>query len=250
MYHQFKELADLDITKEPMEIGPTMHYMMGGIRVDGDSQMTNIEGLFAAGECASGINGANRLGGNSLSDLIVFGKRAGEYAAQLAKKSGQPRVDDAAADRAIKGSLAPFDRGTSGENPYKVQQDLQDTMQALVGIVRTEAEMQEALVKIQQLNERAARVGVEGHREYHSGWHTSIDLRNLLTVSEAIARSAIERKESRGGHFREDYPDKDPTYATFNVMTKHGPGGTTQVSRVPIPPIPDHLQQVIEEQKS
>jgi succinate dehydrogenase / fumarate reductase flavoprotein subunit len=250
MYHQFKELADLDITKEPMEIGPTMHYMMGGIRVDGDSQMTNIEGLFAAGECASGINGANRLGGNSLSDLIVFGKRAGEYAAQLAKKSGQPRVDDAAADRAIKDSLAPFDRGTSGENPYKVQQDLQDTMQALVGIVRTEAEMQEALVKIQQLNERAARVGVEGHREYHSGWHTSIDLRNLLTVSEAIARSAIERKESRGGHFREDYPDKDPTYATFNVMTKHGPGGTTQVSRVPIPPIPDHLQQVIEEQKS
>ena len=250
MYHQFKELADLDITKEPMEIGPTMHYMMGGIRVDGDSQMTNIEGLFAAGECASGINGANRLGGNSLSDLIVFGKRAGEYAAALAKKSGQPRIDDAAADKAIKDSLAPFDRGASGENPYKVQQDLQDTMQALVGIVRVEAEMQEALVKIQALNERAARVGVDGHREYHSGWHTAIDLRNLLTVSEAISRSAIERKESRGGHFRDDYPDKDPKFATFNVMTRRGADGRMQVSHVPIPPIPDHLQQVIEEQKS
>ena len=169
MYHQFKELADLDITKEPMEIGPTMHYMMGGIRVDGDSQMTTVPGLFAAGECASGINGANRLGGNSLSDLIVFGKRAGEYAAQYARNAGQPRVDDGAAERAIKDSLAPFDRGSQGENPYKVQQDLQESMQNLVGIVRTESEIQEALVKIQQLNERASRVGVEGHREYHSG---------------------------------------------------------------------------------
>jgi succinate dehydrogenase / fumarate reductase flavoprotein subunit len=250
MYHQFKELADLDITKEPMEIGPTMHYMMGGIRVDGDSQMTTVPGLFAAGECASGINGANRLGGNSLSDLIVFGKRAGEYAAQYARKAGQPRVDDGAAERAIKDSLAPFDRGSQGENPYKVQQDLQESMHNLVGIVRTESEIQEALVKIQQLNERASRVGVEGHREYHSGWHTSIDLRNLLSVSEAIARSAIERKESRGGHFREDYPDKVAEYATFNIMTKQAAGGGMQVSRIPIPPMPDELKQVIEEQKS
>jgi succinate dehydrogenase / fumarate reductase flavoprotein subunit len=250
MYHQFKELADLDITKEPMEIGPTMHYMMGGIRVDGDSQMTTVPGLFAAGECASGINGANRLGGNSLSDIVVFGKRAGEYAAQYARKAGQPRVDEGAADRAIKDSLAPFDRGSQGENPYKVQQDLQESMHNLVGIVRTDAEMQEALVKIQQLKERAARAGVEGHREYHSGWHTSIDLRNLLSVAEAITRSAIERKESRGGHFREDYPEKVAEYQTFNVMTKQAAGGGMQVSRVAIPPMPDELKHVIEEQKS
>jgi succinate dehydrogenase / fumarate reductase flavoprotein subunit len=250
MYHQFKELADLDITKEPMEVGPTMHYIMGGVRVDADSQMTTVPGLFAAGECASGINGANRLGGNSLSDLIVFGKRAGEYAAQYARNAGQPRVDDGAADRAIKDSLAPFDRGSQGENPYKVQQDLQESMHSLVGIVRTEAEMQEALVRIRQLNERAARVGVEGHREYHSGWHTSIDVRNLLSVSEAITRSAIERRESRGGHFREDYPDKVAEYGTFNIMTKQVPGAVMLVSRVPIPPMPDELKHVIEEQKS
>ena len=249
MYHQFKELADLDITKEPMEIGPTMHYMMGGIRVDGDSQMTMVPGLFAAGECASGINGANRLGGNSLSDLIVFGKRAGEYGARFAKQNGQPRMDAARIDKAIKDSLAPFERGSNAENPYKVQQDLQETMHNLVGIVRTESEMREALVKIQQFTERTVRVGVEGHREYHSGWHTSIDLRNLLAVSEAITRAAIERKESRGGHFREDYPDKVAEYGTFNVMVKQGAGGM-QVSRVPIPPIPAELTQVIEEQKS
>jgi len=250
MYHQFKELADLDITKEPMEVGPTMHYIMGGIRVDADSQMTTIPGLFAAGECASGINGANRLGGNSLSDLIVFGKRAGEYGAQFAKQNGQPRIDDGRVDKAIKDSLAPFERGSQGENPYKVQQDLQETMQNLVGIVRTESEMREALVRIQALKERAARVGVEGHREYHSGWHTSIDARNLLDVSETIALSAIERKESRGGHFREDYPDKVAEFGTFNITTKQAPDGRVQVSRVPIAPMPDELKQVIEEQKS
>jgi succinate dehydrogenase / fumarate reductase flavoprotein subunit len=250
MYHQFKELADLDITKEPMEVGPTMHYIMGGIRVDAESQMSSIEGLFAAGECASGINGANRLGGNSLSDLIVFGKRAGEYASRFAREHGQPRLDDAAADRAIAETLAPFDRGSHGENPYNVQQDLQETMQNLVGIVRIEAEMQEALVKIHQLNEREARVGVEGHREYHSGWHTAIDVRNLLAVSEAITRSAIERQESRGGHFREDYPDKSPEFGTFNIMVKLVPGGGMRVSRVPIAPIPEHLKQAIEEQKA
>jgi succinate dehydrogenase / fumarate reductase, flavoprotein subunit len=250
MYHQFKELADLDITKEPMEVGPTTHYIMGGIRVDADSQMSTIPGLFAAGECASGINGANRLGGNSLSDLIVFGKRAGEYAAEFVNKNGATRVDDAAVSGAIQGSLAPFERGTSGENPYKVQADLQDTMQALVGIVRLEGEMKEALTRIAGFNERAARVGVDGHREYHSGWHTAIDLRNLLAVSEAIARSAIERKESRGGHFRDDYPDKVAEYSTINMMVKQVAGGGMELSRIPIPPIPDHLKQVIEEQKS
>jgi succinate dehydrogenase / fumarate reductase flavoprotein subunit len=250
MYHQFKELADLDITKEPMEVGPTTHYIMGGIRVDADTQMSTIPGLYAAGECASGINGANRLGGNSLSDLIVFGKRAGEYAAEFAKKHGATRVDDAAVSQAIQGSLAPFERGSSGENPYKVQADLQESMQALVGIVRLEGEMKEALTRIAGFNERAARAGVDGHREYHSGWHTALDLRNLLAVSEANARSAIERKESRGGHFREDYPDKAAEYGTINMMVKQVAGGGMELSRIPIPPIPDHLKQVIEEQKS
>jgi succinate dehydrogenase / fumarate reductase, flavoprotein subunit len=250
MYHQFKELADLDITAEAMEVGPTTHYVMGGIRVDADTQMSTIPGLFAAGECASGINGANRLGGNSLSDLIVFGKRAGEYAAAWAREHGAARTDDGLVQKALKDSLAPFERGDTGENPYKVQSDLQDTMQGLVGIVRTESEMQDALKRIQQFNERASRVGVSGHREYHAGWHTALDLRNLLTVSEAITRSAIERKESRGGHFREDYPDKVAEFGAVNIMVKKGGTGDLQLSRVPLPPMPDHLKQVIEEQKS
>jgi succinate dehydrogenase / fumarate reductase flavoprotein subunit len=250
MYHQFKELADLDITKEPMEVGPTTHYVMGGIRVDADTQESTIPGLFAAGECASGINGANRLGGNSLSDLIVFGKRAGEYAAQYARKNAAVRINEAEVEAGIRTSLAPFDRGDAGENPYKIQSDLQDSMQALVGIVRLENEMQEALVRIEQLKERAARVGASGHREYHAGWHTALDLRNLLTVSEAVARSAIARKESRGGHFREDYPDKAAEFGTVNHMVKQGTGGSMQLSQIPIPPMPDELKQVIEEQKS
>ncbi|MBM3772368.1 MAG: fumarate reductase/succinate dehydrogenase flavoprotein subunit [Acidimicrobiia bacterium] len=250
MYHQFKELADLDITKEPMEVGPTTHYVMGGIRVDADSQESTIPGLFAAGECAAGINGANRLGGNSLSDLIVFGKRAGEYAAEFARGRGATRLDQGAVDRAILSSLEPFERGDVGENPYKIQADLQDTMQSLVGIVRTESEMQEALVRIEALKARAANTCVSGHREYHSGWHTALDLRNLLAVSEAIARSAIERRESRGGHFREDCPDKIAEFSTVNMMVKRSADGTMELSRVPLPPIPDYLKAVIEEQKS
>jgi succinate dehydrogenase / fumarate reductase, flavoprotein subunit len=248
MYHQFKELADLDITTTPMEIGPTTHYIMGGVRVDADSQMSTIPGLFAAGECASGINGANRLGGNSLSDLIVFGKRAGEYAAEFAKKQGAVKVDDGAVDRATKEALAPFERGAGSENPYKVQDDLQETMQSLVGIVRQESEMKEALARLQKYNDRAARVGVSGHREYNSGWHTSLDLRNLLDVAEAITLSAIERKESRGGHFREDFPDKAAEFGSVNVMVKRGVDGI-QVSRVPIPGMPPELKQIIEQQK-
>ena len=250
MYHQFKELADLDITKEPMEVGPTTHYIMGGIRVDADTQMSTIPGLFAAGECASGINGANRLGGNSLSDLIVFGKRAGEYAAQFAREHGAARIDESAVDRATSDALRPFDAGDQGENPYRLQADLQDTMQNLVGIVRQEAEMQEALSRIQHFNARASRLGVSGHREYHAGWHTAIDVRNLLAVAEAITRSAIERKESRGGHFREDYPQKADAFATFNIMVKRAGDSAMQVSRVPIPALPDYLKDVIEEQKS
>ena len=248
MYHQFKELADLDITTTAMEVGPTTHYIMGGVRVDADSQMSTIPGLFAAGECASGINGANRLGGNSLSDLIVFGKRAGEYAAEFARKNGAVKADDGLVERSVKEVLLPFDRGASGENPYKVQEDLQETMQALVGIVRLEDEMKEAHARLQQYKERMARVGVSGHREYNSGWHTAIDLQNLLDAAEAITVSAIERKESRGGHFREDFPDKMDEFGKINIMVKKGAGGVV-VSRVPIPEIPVELKQVIEEQK-
>ncbi|MGE0444612.1 MAG: fumarate reductase/succinate dehydrogenase flavoprotein subunit, partial [Vicinamibacterales bacterium] len=244
MYHQFKELADLDITKEPMEVGPTTHYIMGGIRVNADTQETTIPGLFAAGECAAGINGANRLGGNSLSDLIVFGKRAGEYAAQHARSASPARVDDARVQASMQASLAPFDRGAAGENPYKVMQDLQETMQALVGIVRTEAEMVEAVSRLAAYRDRAARAGVDGHREYNAGWHTSLDLRNLLDVSEAIARSAIERKESRGGHFREDFPEKRDEFATFNVCTARTADGSMRVSRIPLPEMPAELKQV------
>ncbi len=249
MYHQFKELADLDITTTPMEVGPTTHYIMGGIRVNADSQESSIPGLFAAGECAAGINGANRLGGNSLSDLIVFGKRAGEYAAAQARQVGAPRIDKAAVERAMGEALAPFER-TAPENPYKVQQDLQESMQALVGIVRNAAEMEEALGRLAALRERAARAGVDGHREYHTGWHTCLDLRNLLDVSEAITRSALERRESRGGHFREDHPDKEAEFGACNILTRRGPDGGMVVSRVDVPAMPPELAQVIEEQKS
>jgi succinate dehydrogenase / fumarate reductase flavoprotein subunit len=246
MYHQFKELADIDITRQPMEIGPTTHYIMGGVRVDSDTQMSNVPGLFAAGECAAGINGANRLGGNSLSDLLVFGKRAGEYAAEYAKGRKQAAVSDAAVEESIAAVLAPFDR-KNGENPFKIQHDLQDVMQDLVGIVRTESEMREALQQLDRLKERASRMSVDGNREYNTGWHTALDVDNLLTVSEAIARSAIERRESRGGHFREDYPAKDPALGTLNVTLKMAPDGTMEVERVPIPEMPAPLKAVIAE---
>jgi succinate dehydrogenase / fumarate reductase flavoprotein subunit len=251
MYHQFKELGDIDITSEAMEVGPTTHYIMGGIRVDADSQMSTIPGLFAAGECAAGINGANRLGGNSLSDLLVFGKRAGEYGAAIARDNRRVPIDPAMALRAADDALKPFEHGRGkAENPYSIQSDLQEMMQRLVGIVRTESEMQDAVKELASLKERATRAGVTGHREYNPGWHTAIDLKNLLTVSEAIARSAIERKESRGGHFREDFPDKNPEYATFNIVTRRRPDGSMEVVRVPLAPLPPELQQIIEDQKS
>ena len=249
MYHQFKQLADIDITTTPMEIGPTTHYIMGGVRVDGDTQMSTVPGLFAAGEVAAGLHGANRLGGNSLSDLLVFGKRAGEYAARFASTNGAARVREADAREAARIALEPFERGGSAEGPYKIQHELQDTMQDLVGIVRTEDEMQRALACIRAFRERARRVGVGGNREYNPGWHTALDLPNLLTVSEAIARSAIERKESRGGHFREDYPDKDKAFGTFNLVVRKGADGEMTLERVPIPPMPAELQAVIEEMK-
>jgi succinate dehydrogenase / fumarate reductase flavoprotein subunit len=249
MYHQFKELAGIDITTTPMEVGPTTHYVMGGVRVDADTQMSTLPGLFAAGECAAGINGANRLGGNSLSDLLVFGKRAGEHAAIFAKANGAVRIDDQEIEQTARRALEPFDRGNSTENPFKVQYDLQDMMQDLVGIVRVEEEMQRALTALEALKRRAAVVGVTGHREFNTGWHNAQDLGNLLLVSEAITRSAIERKESRGGHFRQDHPDKDPAFGAFNIVVRSGADGAMQVSRAPIPPMPPELKQVIEENK-
>ena len=249
MYHQFKQLADLDITQEPMEIGPTTHYVMGGVRVDGDTQMSNVPGLFAAGECAAGINGANRLGGNSLSDILVFGKRAGEFAAKFAKAEKSGLVDPRQVDEAAKSALAPFDRGTGGEGAYQVQYALQEMMQELVGIVRNDAEMQRALEGLKPLRERAKKVGVGGHREYNPGWHAALDLHNLLTVSEAVTRCAIERRESRGGHFRDDYPDKDPAFAKFNLVVRKGLGGEMELSRKMIPEMPDELKAIIEANK-
>ena len=249
MYHQFMELANLDITKEPMEVGPTTHYIMGGVRVDGDTQMSNVPGLFAAGECAGGLHGANRLGGNSLSDLIVFGKRAGEFAAKFAKEHGAGQTNDAQIEEAARQALEPFERGGSTEGPYQVQHDLQGMMQDLVGIVRREDEMAKALDGLGKLWQRAGKVGVVSNREYNPGWHTALDLKHQLTVSEIITRSALDRKESRGGHFREDFPDKDPAAAKYNTVVFQGKDGTMQLHREPIPEMSAALKQVIEEMK-
>ena len=249
MYHQFKQLADIDITREPMEVGPTTHYIMGGIRVDGDSQMTAVPGLFAAGECAAGLHGANRLGGNSLSDLLVFGRRAGAYAAKFAQSHPAGTIDTAAVARSAAWALAPFERAVDAEGAYHIQHDLQTMMQELVGIVRQEAEMQQAMERLAGLRERAERVGAIGNREYNPGWHTAMDLDSLLTISEAITRSAIERKESRGGHFREDYPEKDPEASRFNVVVRKGTDGTMQLTRQPVTPPSAEQARIIEEQK-
>ena len=246
MYHQFKQLADLDITATPMEVGPTTHYIMGGVRVNADTQMSTVPGLFAAGECAAGINGANRLGGNSLSDLLVFGKRAGEHAAIFARENGVGTVDEGQVDQAMKNALAPFER-EGGENPFELQHELQDTMQNLVGIVRTENEMQEALQEIGSLKERSEHVHVTGNIDFNPGWHTSLDLNNLLTVSEGITHAAIERKESRGGQYREDFPAKDAEFGKINIAIRKAEDGSMQITRVPIPEMPAELKQIIEE---
>jgi succinate dehydrogenase / fumarate reductase flavoprotein subunit len=222
---------------------------MGGVRVDGDTQMSNVPGLFAAGECAAGINGANRLGGNSLSDIIVFGKRAGEFAAKFAQTQKSGAIDAQQVDGAARLAVEPFDRGTGGENPYEVQYALQEMMQDLVGIVRTEPEMQRALDGLDALRRRERGVGVGGHREYNPGWHAALDLHNLLTVSEAITRSAIERRESRGGHFREDYPDKDGVFGSLNFVVRKATDGRMEIVRAPISEMPAELKNIIEEMK-
>ena len=248
MYHQFKQLADIDITEQSMEVGPTTHYIMGGVHVDPDTQMSRLPGLFAAGECAAGINGANRLGGNSLSDLLVFGKRAGEYAAQFAKENSLGKIDNDQVEVMAREALEPFER-SEGENPYQIQRDLQELMQDNVGIVRTESEMQHGLEQLQALRARVSRAGVIGHREFNPGWHTALDLKNLLTVAEAITRAALERKESRGAQFREDYPNKDERFGRVNTMIWKADDGSMQIRLEPLPELPEYLKQVIEENR-
>ncbi|HEX8765600.1 MAG TPA: fumarate reductase/succinate dehydrogenase flavoprotein subunit, partial [Candidatus Acidoferrum sp.] len=248
MFHQFKQLADIDITIEPMEVGPTTHYVMGGVRVDPDSQMSDVPGLFAAGECGAGLHGANRLGGNSLSDLLVFGKRAGQYAAYYAKENSLGAIHPNEVAAAENQALAPFER-EGAEGPYAVQHALQDMMQDLVGIVRTEKEMSEALERIREFKTHGARVGVSGNREYNPGWHTAIDLNNLLIVSEMVTRAALERKESRGAHFRDDFPAKNDEFGSCNIVVRSGPGGEMQIRREPIPEMPAELKQIIQEMK-
>ena len=243
MYHQFKELADVDITKEPMEIGPTCHYVMGGVEVDPDSQASSVAGLYAAGEVSGGMHGSNRLGGNSLSDLLVFGRRAGQSAAQHVDEvsaAGRPQVSQADVDAAVAEALEPLER-SGGENPYEVHAALQQLMTDQVGLIRTEDELKSALTELEKLRARASQVSVQGGRAYNPGWHLAQDLRNMLLVSDCIAQSALERQESRGGHTRSDYPEMSPEWRKVNlVCTLHGE--TAGLARQPgIPMRPDLL---------
>jgi succinate dehydrogenase / fumarate reductase, flavoprotein subunit len=249
MYQQFRELADVDITAQPMEVGPTCHYMMGGVRVEADTTATSVPGLFAAGEVAAGLHGANRLGGNSLSDLLVFGRRAGLHAAEYARGcADQPAIDSADIDVATGDMLAPFDRpgaGGAGENPFAVHADLEDCMQNLVGIIRVESELEQALEELERLRHRAHQVRVEGNRYFNPGWHMALDLETLLTVSEAITRSALLRKESRGGHTRSDFPGVDPHFARVNLVARRESGQMTLAEEA-LPVMPDELRELAE----
>jgi succinate dehydrogenase / fumarate reductase flavoprotein subunit len=247
MHHQFKKLADVDITTTPMEVGPTCHYIMGGVRVEAETAATTVPGLFAAGECAGGMHGANRLGGNSLSDLLVFGQRSGKAAAEHAKGlSETPSVDPAEVKECAADTMAHFER-SGEENPYTIQQELQDTMQNLVGIIRTGSELEEALEKLQSYKERARHTSVEGNKQYNPGWHLAMDLRSLLTVSEATALAARERKESRGAQTRDDYPETSPEFGKVHVVIRKGPDGEPQVSQEPLSEMPEELRQLFEE---
>jgi len=248
MYHQFKELADVDITRQPMEVGPTCHYAMGGVRVDADTTAATVPGLFAAGEVAGGMHGANRLGGNSLSDLVVFGRRAGLYAAEYAKRfPGSFTVDAGQLGAIARECLEPFERG-GDENPYTVHRDLQECMQILVGIIRNEGELKKALEELAVLRERKRRVRVDGNRQYNPGWHLAMDLHSMFTVSEAVARAALERKESRGAHTREDHPRMDPKFGSVNVVVRRVRDEMT-VSQEPLPRMPEELRRLFEESK-
>jgi succinate dehydrogenase / fumarate reductase flavoprotein subunit len=245
MYHQFKELADVDITKEPMEVGPTAHYTMGGIRVDPETQETRVKGLFAAGECAGGMHGANRLGGNSLSDLLVFGRLAGLYAGKRAKSTSAKSVDPAQIEQYAREALEPFER-EEGVNPFAVHEDLMNVMQSYCGIMRTDQDLKKCLGELERLKDAARRTKIAGNRHYNTGWHEVIDLRNLLIVSEAMARCALARKESRGAHAREDYPETDPAFSKVNHVVRAG-GNGMELEAVPLPEMPDEIKKVLEE---
>jgi succinate dehydrogenase / fumarate reductase flavoprotein subunit len=247
MYHQFKELADVDITQGPMEVGPTCHYMMGGIRVDAETAKSSVAGLFAAGEAAAGLHGANRLGGNSLSDLLVFGRRAGLAAAEHAKKVPTAPLDSSQIEEAARDMLDPFER-KNGESPYTIHRDLQETMQNLVGIFRNREDLIRALEELEALKERAGRVSVEGSRLFNPGWHLAQDLKAMLTVSEAVTRSALARQESRGAHSRIDHPGLDATWGTKNnVIVREGSGMV--LGQSPVPEMPEELKQLVAEEK-
>jgi succinate dehydrogenase / fumarate reductase, flavoprotein subunit len=245
MYHQFMDLADVDITKTPMEVGPTTHYIMGGVRVEPDTGASTVPGLYAAGETSGGMHGANRLGGNSLSDLLVFGRRAGLGAAEHAKKSaGHPALDERQIQAAERELLEPFER-TAGPSPYEVHEKLQDCMQSLVGIFRVEEDLTAAIQEIAKLREEAARVRVTGSREYNPGWHLARDLDSMLVCSEAVARSAQVRKESRGGHARLDYPNLDPEQGRRNTVVRRD-GDSMHVSQLPLPEMPAELRAIVD----
>jgi succinate dehydrogenase / fumarate reductase flavoprotein subunit len=246
MYHQFKQLADVDITKESMEIGPTAHYVMGGVRVDAETTASTVPGLFAAGEVAGGMHGSNRLGGNSLSDLLVFGRRAGIGAAEYAHSlSSMPGADTAQIEEAAAEALAPFE-SEGNENPYTIHHELQDMMQSLVGIIRNQGELEEAQSRLGEFKERAKHARVEGNRQYNPGWHLALDLRSMLTVAELITQGAIQRKESRGGHTREDYPNPDAHFGTVNIAQRLQEGELTWREE-PLPKMPDDLMRLFEE---
>jgi len=247
MYHQFKELADVDITKGPMEVGPTCHYMMGGIRVEAETAKSTVAGLFAAGEAAAGLHGANRLGGNSLSDLLVFGRRAGLTAAEHATKISSTSIDTGQIEEAARAMLAPFER-KDGESPYTIHRDLQETMQSLVGIFRNQEDLIRALEELEKLKDRAARLSVEGSRLFNPGWHLAQDLKAMLTVSEAVTRSALAREESRGAHSRIDHPGLDATWGTNNnVIVREG--SAMRLRQSPVPELPGDLKQLVAEEK-
>jgi succinate dehydrogenase / fumarate reductase flavoprotein subunit len=246
MYHQFKELGDVDITKEPMEVGPTAHYTMGGVRVDAETQESAIAGLFAAGECAAGMHGANRLGGNSLSDLLVFGRIAGWHAARYAKAHPVPPLDAGEIQSATREALAPFDR-VEGPNPFLLHEDLKDKMQTLVGIIRSEDDLKKGLDHLERLKEAASRIQVDGNRHFNAAWHQTFDVRNMLVVSEAMARAALVRKESRGAHAREDYPDQDKGhFSQVNVVARGASTGMV-VEEVTHPDPPAEIRHILEE---
>ena len=245
MYHQFRELADVDITKGPMEVGPTCHYMMGGIRVDAETAQSTVSGIFAAGEVAAGLHGANRLGGNSLSDLLVFGRRAGLAAAEHSKHVGPTTIDAQQLAEAVREMLAPFER-PDGDSPYEIHRELQETMQDYVGIFRNEEDLKKGLAQIQKLKERAGRVRVEGSRLFNPGWHLARDLKSMLTVSEAVALSALARKESRGAHSRIDYPKYDESWGKQNNIIVRD-GEEMKLRQLPIAEMPNELREILSE---